>query len=97
MKKVIKRDESLVDYSEAKIVVAISKANAETNEMVSQDVVSIAEEITQILPKEIHVEEIQDRVEEKLMERGVKSLYYQHGTNAAQQFNQNRICVSCEA
>lgn len=30
-------------------------------------------------------------------ERGVKSLYYQHSTNAAQQFNQSKICVSCEA
>lgn len=30
-------------------------------------------------------------------ENGIKTLYYQHGTNAAQQFNQNKICVSCEA
>lgn len=28
---------------------------------------------------------------------GVKTLYYQHGTNAAQQFNRNQICGSCEA
>lgn len=27
----------------------------------------------------------------------VKTLYYQHSTNAAQQFNQAKICVSCEA
>lgn len=28
---------------------------------------------------------------------GVKTLYYQHGTNAAQQFNKNKICIMCEA
>lgn len=27
----------------------------------------------------------------------IVSLYYQHGTNAAQQFNKNQICVTCEA
>lgn len=28
---------------------------------------------------------------------GVKTLYYQHGTNAAQQFSKDKICVMCEA
>ena len=28
---------------------------------------------------------------------GVKSLYYQHGTNAAQQFSRNKACMMCEA
>src|SRR5690625_67752 len=28
---------------------------------------------------------------------GVKTLYYQHGTNAAQQFNKDRVCMMCEA
>lgn len=28
---------------------------------------------------------------------GVKTLYYQHGTNAAQQFSQDKICIMCEA
>lgn len=28
---------------------------------------------------------------------GVKTLYYQHGTNAAQQFNKDSTCVMCEA
>ncbi|MFW6230581.1 MAG: ribonucleoside-diphosphate reductase subunit alpha [Nanoarchaeota archaeon] len=28
---------------------------------------------------------------------GVKSLYYQHSTNAAQKFNQKKACESCEA
>lgn len=27
---------------------------------------------------------------------GVKTLYYQHGTNAAQQFSKDKICVMCE-
>ncbi|HZJ86677.1 MAG TPA: hypothetical protein VFC75_00500, partial [Erysipelothrix sp.] len=30
-------------------------------------------------------------------ELGVKSLYYQHGTNAAQQFSQGKLCAVCEA
>ena len=28
---------------------------------------------------------------------GIKSMYYQHGTNAAQQFNLSKICINCEA
>ncbi len=28
---------------------------------------------------------------------GIKSLYYQHGTNAAQQFSQGKLCAVCEA
>lgn len=30
-------------------------------------------------------------------ENGVKSLYYQHGTNAAQQLSKSKLCVNCEA
>lgn len=30
-------------------------------------------------------------------ENRIKSLYYQHSTNAAQQFSKDKICVSCEA
>lgn len=29
--------------------------------------------------------------------KGVKTLYYQHSTNAAQQFNKDILCVACEA
>src|SRR5690606_29152925 len=28
---------------------------------------------------------------------GVKTLYYQHGTNAAQQFSKDKLCAVCEA
>ena len=28
---------------------------------------------------------------------GLKSLYYQHSTNAAQQFNLSKLCINCEA
>lgn len=28
---------------------------------------------------------------------GIKSLYYQHGTNAAQQFSKDKMCMMCEA
>ena len=27
----------------------------------------------------------------------IKALYYQHGTNAAQQFNLSKLCINCEA
>ncbi|QIG62589.1 ribonucleoside-diphosphate reductase alpha subunit [Sporosarcina phage Lietuvens] len=30
-------------------------------------------------------------------ENGVKTLYYQHGTNAAQQFSKDKLCAVCEA
>lgn len=30
-------------------------------------------------------------------EKGIKTLYYQHSTNAAQQFYQSSVCLSCEA
>lgn len=30
-------------------------------------------------------------------EQGVKTLYYQHSTNAAQQFSKDKLCVMCEA
>lgn len=30
-------------------------------------------------------------------ENQIKSLYYQHSTNAAQQFSQAKLCLSCEA
>ncbi|CAM3741544.1 ribonucleoside-diphosphate reductase subunit alpha [Erysipelothrix urinaevulpis] len=30
-------------------------------------------------------------------ENGVKSLYYQHSTNAAQQFSKDKLCIVCEA
>ena len=30
-------------------------------------------------------------------EKGIKSLYYQHSTNAAQQFYQASVCLACEA
>ena len=33
----------------------------------------------------------------KAWELGLKSLYYQHSMNAAQQFKQNKECLSCEA
>lgn len=29
-------------------------------------------------------------------ESGVKTLYYQHSTNAAQQLNLDKVCVACE-
>jgi Ribonucleotide reductase, alpha subunit len=30
-------------------------------------------------------------------ENGIKTLYYQHSTNAAQQFSKDKLCTTCEA
>ncbi len=69
--KIVKRDGHIVEYDPNKIVVAISKANAEVkgNEKVSdeqiQEIVSYIEDLKK---KRILVEDIQDIIEEKLME-----------------------------
>ena len=30
-------------------------------------------------------------------EQGIKTLYYQHGTNSAQKLFQSNVCLACEA
>ena len=71
---VIKRDGSKVNFNKDKIVVAISKAHAESKENLSQDIIneiaSSIEDIYNCLPedKEMTIEQIQDIVEESLME-----------------------------
>lgn len=30
-------------------------------------------------------------------EQGIKTFYYQHGTNAAQKLFQSNVCLACEA
>lgn len=49
-----------------------------------------------INPAEVTTKEIND-LHIFAWRNGVKTLYYQHGTNAAQQFSQDKICIMCEA
>ncbi len=69
--KIVKRDGHIVDYDPNKIVVAISKANAEVkgDEKVSDEQIQeIVQYIEDLKKKRILVEDIQDIIEEKLME-----------------------------
>lgn len=72
--KVVKRDESIVEYEHNKIIKAIRNANEETNELNDHNVLDVSDAIViDILNTEkdkIHVEDIQDIAEKKLMEQG---------------------------
>lgn len=77
--RIIKRNGSEVEFDKQKIVSAISKAFQELYESVDDDMMScinkIADEIECISKtKELHVEEIQDIVERKLMSTRFKSV-----------------------
>ncbi|MFR7474882.1 anaerobic ribonucleoside-triphosphate reductase [Frisingicoccus sp.] len=70
---VIKRDSREVNYDRSKIIVAISKANAEVppEEKITEDVIeSIVEYIETRHRKRMLVEDIQDIIEQKLMAEG---------------------------
>lgn len=70
---VIKRDGREVNYDRSKIIVAISKANAEVppEEKITEDVIeSIVEYIETRHRKRMLVEDIQDIIEQKLMSEG---------------------------
>lgn len=47
-------------------------------------------------PTEITAEELNE-LHLFAWSNGLKSMYYQHGTNAAQQFNLSKLCINCEA
>lgn len=65
---VIKRDGTIVDFNREKISIAITKANHETQEMTTQDILDATEAVVNsIEAPSIGVEEIQDKVEEVLM------------------------------
>ena len=69
--KVVKRDDSIVDFDRQKIKAAISKANEEVKgrEKVSKEQIKeIIDYIEGLNKKRILVEDIQDIIEEKLME-----------------------------
>ncbi|MBD5085177.1 MAG: anaerobic ribonucleoside-triphosphate reductase [Clostridiales bacterium] len=71
--KVIKRDDSIVEFDRAKIVAAIQKANAAVDEPYRLDEASIdaiADSVAGKGRKRLLVEDIQDMVETKLMAAG---------------------------
>ena len=70
--KIIKRDGRIVDYDKNKIIIAIEKANKEVlpKEKISLDQINkIIEYIESLNKKRMLVEDIQDIIEEKLMEK----------------------------
>lgn len=67
-KTVIKRSGDIVEFDSEKISRAISKTNKETNEMTTEDIKDITSKVVDnINETNIHVEAIQDLVEEQLM------------------------------
>ena len=75
---VIKRNGSIEEFDKEKIRVAIRKALVETKECEGSQVVAISELVTSDVCEEIDeeyidIEDIQDLVEFKLMERGLKN------------------------
>ncbi len=71
MKQVIKRDGSIVAYSGEKIVNAISKANVEVepgDQVTEAQIHEIEQKIANAGEERLHVEDIQNRIEESLME-----------------------------
>lgn len=71
LKTVTKRNGDIADLDLSKITSAISRANIETKEMSGAQVINVLELVTSNITKQnIHVEEIQDIVEEQLMLQG---------------------------
>lgn len=71
LKTVTKRNGDIADLDLSKITSAISRANIETKEMSGAQVINVSELVASNIDKQnIHVEEIQDIVEEQLMLQG---------------------------
>lgn len=71
--KIVKRDGRTVDYDREKIRIAIGKANNEVsleNKINDEDIEDIIRYIEALDKKRMLVEDIQDIIEEKLMEKG---------------------------
>ncbi|WP_066714367.1 anaerobic ribonucleoside-triphosphate reductase [Clostridium sp. Marseille-P299] len=71
--KVIKRDGRVVDYDRSKILLAIQKANDEVEnkeQITEQKIEKIVASIENLKKDTMHVEEIQDHIEQKLMADG---------------------------
>lgn len=71
--KVIKRDGRVVDYDRSKILLAIQKANDEVEkkeQITEQKIEKIVASIENLKKDTMHVEEVQDIIEQKLMADG---------------------------
>lgn len=66
---VIKRDDTQAAYDESKIASAIAKANGRSAEMSDEDIRKVASEVGRKVSDGMHVEEIQNLVENTLMRR----------------------------
>lgn len=68
IKTVIKRNGEVVDFNKEKIIIAITKANHETEEMTTQNILDASNQVVDAFDTEsVDVETIQDKVEEVLM------------------------------
>lgn len=68
IKTVIKRNGEVVDFNKEKIIIAITKANHETEEITTQDILDAASQVVDSFNTvSVDVETIQDKVEEVLM------------------------------
>ena len=75
--QVVKRDGKIVDFDESRIINAIQKANKEVeqNERVTdEEIDNIVSEMRKSKKKRILVEDIQDKIENKLMDLGKHEL-----------------------
>ena len=71
--KVVKRDNSIVDYDNDKIRIAIKSANSEVpkkHRITKEEIEEVVSYIDNCEEQTLSVEEIQDKVEQKLMELG---------------------------
>ena len=71
MKQVVKRNNSVVEYDEDKVRTAIKQANGEVpkkHRATNEEIESIVKYISSLEDERLNVEEIQDRIEQKLME-----------------------------
>jgi len=83
MKKVVKRNKEIVDYDEDKIRLAIKQANSEVpikHRITNVEIDDIVTYISSLEVDKLNVEEIQDRIEQKLMELGKFRLAKQYIT-----------------
>lgn len=65
--QVIKRDGSIQEYNPEKIIVAVTKAYKECNKDLNEEVISDVLAMIHNEPSPIHIEKIQDMIEDEIM------------------------------